>query len=198
MWILSRGAQGLLPGSTLLGNGPYHGSTPCEVLPEKNPVLSEAFSWTTERKKDTQNQQRQKAFPSGLRISLDRLCEFWGKQASASLSWGRQGCHTSWACKKARACGHGIYHCFWHRLKQSRERSSLPYSGPLHITLCTYLRSKTSKTHNPDSETKAPPSNKQNQNNTNQNYFFFVFLRAGIKKRKRIYFWVSKLINITS
>lgn len=43
MWILSRGARGLLPGSTLLGNGTYHGSTPCEVLPGEKSCLVGSF-----------------------------------------------------------------------------------------------------------------------------------------------------------
>lgn len=78
-------------------------------------------------------------------------------------------------------------------LTSAEAKQSLPYSGPLHITLCTYLRSKTSKTHNPDSETKAPPSNKQNQNNTNQNYFFFCIFKSRNKEKKKDLFLGLKI-----
>lgn len=180
---------GLLPGSILLGNGTHQGSTSCGVLPGEKFLFcwkhsSGLLALIREREEDIKNQWRQKSSFLVLRKPLGRLCEFLRKQVLASLSWGLQRCHMSWVCKKAKACDHGLYRCFFTlaETKQNKEAAS-PMRDPFSHHLVYIFKEYNQQDPQPWQWRKAPPSNKQNQNNTKQN-FFFVFLWAGIKKGK--------------
>lgn len=166
MWESGSQEDGPRAGFTDLlywGNIGFHGSTACRVLPGERSHLVGSFLWTVDV-----SQGERKPLIGTFRINK-RFC-FQCKKSPGQTRWvfkegspcliisGTAEYHTPWACKKAGACGHGLYHWFWHWLQQSRgeEQPSLP-AVSFHITLYTYVRNKPSKTHKPNSRKGAPP-----------------------------------------
>lgn len=171
---------GRASGSTVLGNSGFHGSTACGVLPGERSHLVGSFLWTVDV-----SQGERKPLIGTFRINK-RFC-FQCKKSSGQTQWvfkerspcfiisGTAECHTPWACKRAGACGRGLYRWLWYWLQQSRtEKQPLP-AVSFHITLYTHVRKKPSKTHKPNSGKGAPPQINQTKRKTKQNFLFLYF-----------------------
>lgn len=127
-----------------------------------------------------------KAFVFNVRNPLDSPHKYLRKEVPALLSQGLLECHTPWACKNAGTCGHGLYHWFGHGLKQGRawKQPSLPGTC-FHITLCTYVRNKPSKTHKPNSGKRSipPQINQKPKKNAKQDFLFFCIFKSRNKEK---------------